>query len=150
MASAATKIGHGLAKGLGIKLDYRDETGTGNAAKLSRGESVFSVMSADSYDEEEPTTGEWFASVWPSKADAWTYVKNLFPFTHWIMHYNLQWLYGDLVAGKSFATNLPEFERALTFERYHNRCCGSTAKYGLRRARTTSPTIRQKTSRLVL
>ena len=105
MASAATKIGHGLAKGLGIKLDYRDETGTGNAAKLSRGESVFSVMSADSYDEEEPTTGEWFASVWPSKADVWTYIKNLFPFTHWIMHYNLQWLYGDLVARKSFAIN---------------------------------------------
>lgn len=105
MASAATKIGHGLAKGLGIKLDYRDETGTGNAAKLSRGESVFSVMSADSYDEEEPTTGEWFASIWPSKTDVWVYIKNLFPFTHWIMHYNLQWLYGDLVAGKPFAIN---------------------------------------------
>lgn len=98
MASTTSKIGHGLAKGLGIKLDYRDETGNN---KLSRGESVFSVTSADSYQEEEPTSAEWLASIWPSKQDTWRYIRNLFPFTHWITRYNLQWLYGDLVAGKS-------------------------------------------------
>ena len=100
MANATTtKVGHGLAKALGIKLNYRDETG-GNA-KLSRGESVFSVTSANSYEEDEPTSREWLASVWPSRSDAWNYTKGLFPFTSWILHYNLQWLYGDLVAGTS-------------------------------------------------
>lgn len=99
MANATTKVGHGLAKALGIKLNYRDETGTGNDAKLSRGESVFSVTSADSYDEEEPSALEWVNDVWPTKRDAWDYTKGLFPFTSWITHYNLQWLYGDLVAG---------------------------------------------------
>lgn len=99
MANATTKIGHGLAKALGIKVNYRDETGSGANAKLSRGESVFSVTSADSYEEDEPTAKEWLAEVWPSKSDAWNYTKGLFPFTSWILHYNLQWLYGDLVAG---------------------------------------------------
>jgi sodium-independent sulfate anion transporter 11 len=99
MANATTKIGHGLAKVLGIKVDYRDETG-GNG-KLSRGESVFSVTSADSYEEDEPTAKEWLAEVWPSRSDAWHYIKSLFPFTSWILHYNLHWLYGDLVAGMS-------------------------------------------------
>jgi sodium-independent sulfate anion transporter 11 len=99
MANATTKIGHGLAKALGIKVNYRDETGSGANAKLSRGESVFSVTSADSYEEDEPTAKEWLAEVWPSKSDAWNYTKGLFPFTSWILRYNLQWLYGDLVAG---------------------------------------------------
>ena len=101
MASVRTKVGHNLAKALGIKLEYRDETS--GAGKLSRGESVFSVTSADPYEEEEPTSAEWIASVWPSKSDAWSYTKSLFPFTSWITHYNLQWLYGDLVAGESLS-----------------------------------------------
>jgi sodium-independent sulfate anion transporter 11 len=101
MANASTKVGHGLAKALGIKIDYRDETGGSANAKLSRGESMFSITSADSYDEKEPSALEWIAGVWPSKSDAWTYIRNLFPFTHWITHYNLQWFYGDLVAGTS-------------------------------------------------
>jgi sodium-independent sulfate anion transporter 11 len=101
MANTSTKVGHGLAKALGIKIDYRDETGGSANAKLSRGESMFSITSADSYDEKEPSALEWIASVWPSKSDAWTYIRNLFPFTHWITHYNLQWFYGDLVAGTS-------------------------------------------------
>lgn len=27
------------------------------------------------------------------------YIKRLFPFTKWIMHYNLTWALGDLIAG---------------------------------------------------
>ncbi|WPH02372.1 Hypothetical protein R9X50_00523500 [Acrodontium crateriforme] len=96
MASTSTKIGHGLAKVLGIKLDYRDEVGP-NA--ITRGESVFSVESADSYVEQEPTSLEWIQSITPTSQDVWTYARGLFPFTHWIGRYNLQWLYGDLVAG---------------------------------------------------
>lgn len=96
MASTSTKVGHGLAKALGIKLDYRDET---EASKLSRGESVFSVDTGDSYVEEEPTAVEWIMSVIPTGRQILAYAHNLFPFTHWIMRYNLQWLSGDLVAG---------------------------------------------------
>lgn len=96
MASTSTKIGHGLAKVLGIKLDYRDEVG---AKAITRGESVFSVESADTYVEEEPTSLEWIQSVTPTSHDVWNYARGLFPFTHWIGRYNLQWLYGDLVAG---------------------------------------------------
>lgn len=96
MASTSTKVGHGLAKALGIKLDYRNETG---ASKLSRGESVFSVDSSNSYIEEEPTAADWIREVLPDGPGVLRYFRNLFPFTHWIMRYNLQWLYGDLVAG---------------------------------------------------
>lgn len=97
MNEARTKLGHGLAKGLGIKLDYRNETGD---TKLSRGESVFSVESADNYVEYEPTIWEWFASIWPSGQGWWEYAKSLVPFTAWITKYNAQWLAGDMVAGK--------------------------------------------------
>lgn len=101
MASTSTKIGHGLAKALGIKLEYRDETGQ---KKLTRGESVFSVGTAESYHEDEPTAAEWIRNVTPTKKDAWQYCKNLFPFTHWIGRYNRVWLAGDLVAGKCYRT----------------------------------------------
>lgn len=93
---AASKVGHGLAKILGIQLD---ETATAND-KVTRGESVFSVASADTFIETEPTVAEWFRSIFPSGRDVGQYFKRLFPFLTWITHYNLQWLYGDLVAGK--------------------------------------------------
>jgi sodium-independent sulfate anion transporter 11 len=96
MPSMGAKVGHGLAKVLGIKLDYRQEM---QAEKITRGESVFSVSSADTFVEAEPTVWEWFRDVTPDKAGLITYGRNLFPFTRWIGRYNLQWLYGDLVAG---------------------------------------------------
>ena len=97
MASTSTKVGHSLAKVLGIKLDYRNETGD---SKVTRGESTFSVESADSYVEHEPTTFEWVQSVTPNGRQFGQYCYSLFPFTHWITKYNTQWLIGDLVAGK--------------------------------------------------
>ena len=100
MTSARTKVGHALAKGLGIKLDYRNETDS----KMSRGESVFSVESADSYAESEPTAGEWLRGITPSGRAMGRYARNLFPFTHWITRYNAQWLSGDLVAGMAHFT----------------------------------------------
>ncbi|KAI5365930.1 Putative SLC26A/SulP transporter, STAS domain, sulfate anion transporter, STAS domain superfamily [Septoria linicola] len=96
MASTSTKVGHGLAKALGIKLDYRNDS---PASKLSRGESVFSVDSADTYVEHEPTAAEWLREVIPSGRDVLHYFINLFPFTKWILRYNVQWLIGDLIAG---------------------------------------------------
>ncbi|TKA83746.1 hypothetical protein B0A55_00043 [Friedmanniomyces simplex] len=94
--STRTRIGHGLAKGLGIKLNYRNEVGS---TPVTRGESTFSIDTADTYVESEPTAAEWLDSVTPSRRDAWNYAKSLFPFVHWLPFYNVQWLTGDLVAG---------------------------------------------------
>ncbi|KAB8299206.1 hypothetical protein EYC80_001302 [Monilinia laxa] len=93
---AATKIGHGLAKALGIKLNYRDEL---NSQEILRGESVFSIQTADTFVEEEPTTLEWFQDTLPGRDELAAYCRSLFPFLSWIGCYNLQWLFGDLVAG---------------------------------------------------
>lgn len=98
MASTSTKIGHGLAKVLGIDLHYRHETGS---ERVTRGESVFSVSSADTYVEQEPTAWEWIREVTPNGTDIKNYMVRLFPFAHWITRYNTQWLIGDLVAGES-------------------------------------------------
>jgi sodium-independent sulfate anion transporter 11 len=96
MASTATKVGHGLAKALGINLHYRNETGS---ERITRGESVFSIESADTYVEGEPTAREWLHDVLPNGHEVGEYIWSLFPFIHWIGHYNVAWLIGDLVAG---------------------------------------------------
>lgn len=97
MASTSTKIGHGLAKVLGIKLDPYNQTPAND--KITRGESVFSVSSADTFVEEEPTVKEWFSELAPSGRDMAVYARSIFPFTHWITRYNMQWFTGDMVAG---------------------------------------------------
>lgn len=94
--SGATKLGHTLAKGLGIKLNYRNPT---NADRMTRGESVYSVTSADQYVEDEPRVTAWVQEQIPSGREVGEYVSSLFPFTHWITRYNVQWLIGDLIAG---------------------------------------------------
>ncbi|KAF1951820.1 sulfate permease [Byssothecium circinans] len=96
MASTSSKIGHGLAKVLGIDLHYRHETGSD---RVTRGESVFSINSADTYIEEEPDVIEWIRGVIPSGRGLINYFIGLFPFLRWITRYNAQWLIGDLVAG---------------------------------------------------
>ncbi|KAK1989535.1 sulfate permease [Colletotrichum cereale] len=93
MSSASTKIGHGLAKVLGIKLEKPQNE------EMLRGESVFSVQSSDTFVEEEPTTAEWFLELLPDGQQALDYMRSLFPFLNWIGHYNMQWFLGDLVAG---------------------------------------------------
>jgi sodium-independent sulfate anion transporter 11 len=97
-----TKVGHGLAKGLGIKLPYRDPLGA-QADPVTRGESMFSVGTIDTYSyvEPEPTSAEWLKEVTPSRREIAQYFIRLFPFLSWITRYNTQWLIGDLVAGKS-------------------------------------------------
>ncbi|KAL9006491.1 MAG: hypothetical protein Q9188_000728 [Gyalolechia gomerana] len=91
-----TKVGHGLAKALGIKLNYRHPQ---SAEHISRGESVFSVSSADSFVEREPTSWEWIRETTPSRRDILRWAYGLFPFTHWIDRYNATWFAGDLIAG---------------------------------------------------
>ncbi|KAG9244580.1 putative sulfate permease 2 [Calycina marina] len=90
-----TSIGHALAKPLGIKLYYRNEVND----DIRRGESVFSTATVEAYVEEEPRNVEWFEEITPNGRDLLQYLYSLFPFTHWITRYNLQWLAGDLVAG---------------------------------------------------
>jgi len=107
MASTSTKVGHFLAKILGIKLGERDHD---IQEELSRGESVFSVQTANTYVEEPPTVQEFLKEYTPTRKATLAYLKSLFPFVYWIHHYNLQWFLGDLVAGKvpspSLAPNL--------------------------------------------
>ena len=93
MADTRTKIGQGLARVLGIKLDDM------NANIVTRGESVFSISSADTYVEVQPTVAEWVRERTPSRHQIVEYFLSLFPFLRWIHRYNFQWLVGDLVAG---------------------------------------------------
>lgn len=91
-----SKLGHGLSKGLGIKHNYRNETGDDG---LTKGESVYSVSTADSYVEEEPTIYDWLNNFFPTGRGIGRYFYNLFPFIHWITRYNGIWFAGDMIAG---------------------------------------------------
>lgn len=96
----SSKVGSALAKGLGIKVAYRDPLGA-TSDPVTRGESAFSVGTVDtySYNEPEPTSIEWIREVTPSFRQFALYLINLFPFLKWIGRYNVQWFMGDLVAG---------------------------------------------------
>ena len=88
-----------LAKIFCVDLNYRDPTGA-----LTRGESAYSVPSADSYIEDEPSVKDWLRETAPGKKDAIRFVSRIFPFVHWLPRYNLQWLIGDLIAGITVGT----------------------------------------------
>jgi len=95
-----SKLGSALAKGLGIKVAYRDPLGP-TGEPVTRGESTFSMGTVDTYEynEPEPTSLDWIREILPSGRQLGRYFINLFPFLTWISNYNLQWLYGDLIAG---------------------------------------------------
>lgn len=100
MGEKLSKAGHLLAKGLGIKVAYRDPLGA-TTDPVTRGESTFSVGTAEtySYNEPEPTSIDWICEVTPSFRQFINYFISLLPFLNWITRYNMQWLIGDLVAG---------------------------------------------------
>lgn len=56
-------------------------------------------------DHSDPTVLEWAEESLPSTKDLINYLSGLFPFWHWIGHYNLTWFWGDLIAG--MRTNIP-------------------------------------------
>lgn len=95
MTKTDSNIGHTAAKLLGIKLQGKEPIGD----ELTRGESIFSIQTSDTFIEEQPTSIEWILSQLPSRRDTTDYLLSLFPFLSWIGHYNVQWLIGDLVAG---------------------------------------------------
>ncbi len=80
-SSSWTQAGHVLAKGLGIKVQESDG--------VTRGESVVSVQTTETFVEGEPTSAEWLRDVIPSGKQLGDYVWSLFPFLHWIGYYNL-------------------------------------------------------------
>lgn len=92
MTSRSAKVGHALAKVLGIRLDESHN-------HVTRGESISSIQTADSFVEGPPTTSEWLNEQVPTRQEISEYTASLFPFLTWIRHYNLQWLAGDVVAG---------------------------------------------------
>jgi len=49
--------------------------------------------------DPEPTVGEWFRSLAPTKRDTIKYLEDSFPCSKWILNYNISWLVGDLIAG---------------------------------------------------
>jgi len=93
---SGSKVGHILAKGLGIKLQKNEPY----EEELTRGESVFSVQSGETFVEQRPTTEEFLRGGSPSLSGFRAYVWSLFPFLHWITHYNWIWAVGDIVAGE--------------------------------------------------
>jgi sodium-independent sulfate anion transporter 11 len=60
-------------------------------------QSHFNPMS--NYVEEDPTVRDWLRSIVPNSHQLLDYLCSLFPFSAWIFSYNLQWFFGDLVAG---------------------------------------------------
>lgn len=95
MPSSTSKAGHTAAKFLGIKVHEN----RAQEDAITRGESTYSDNTSDTYVEEEPRTADWLRELVPPASEVKTYFRNLFPFTRWILRYNLQWLIGDLVAG---------------------------------------------------
>jgi solute carrier family 26 (sodium-independent sulfate anion transporter), member 11 len=84
---SSQKTGNILAKSLGIHTEkYREPE-----------ESTRVVP--DAYVEAEPTVQEFLREHAPTVDGIKGYLKELFPFWGWIFHYNLTWLFGDLIAG---------------------------------------------------
>lgn len=59
------------------------------------------IAPAETFIEEEPAISELFRELRPTKQDAVDYIQGLFPAAIWIRRYNLRWLLGDLIAGRT-------------------------------------------------
>lgn len=95
MASTDKGVAHVVPKLLGIKVNYRDEPQAASGTDIAG-----SYPGTDGYIEEEPTFKEWLSQFTPSGAGVLHYISTLFPFWNWIFHYNLQWFFGDFIAGQ--------------------------------------------------
>lgn len=94
-----SKASSAAAKALGIKLQDSDPYKEPDRP----GASVSSEQSAHTFVESPPLVLDYLAGLLPSGTELYDYVVSLFPFLSWIGHYNLQWLIGDLVAGKELS-----------------------------------------------
>ncbi|KAI0965815.1 sulfate permease [Xylaria arbuscula] len=93
----SNKVGRGLAKAVGIDVDerYRAEP----SALLQSAAANLQSRSIDPYYETEPTVKEYLLEHKPTLAGVGRYLLSLLPFLQWIFHYNLTWLFGDVIAG---------------------------------------------------
>lgn len=103
-ATPQASVCHFLARILGIQLQEPEPI----VDEVTRGESVFSVQTTETFIEEQPTTMDFIREMAPEGKDVVQYFKSLFPFLSWIGHYNLLWFAGDLVAGMA-VQRLDEF-----------------------------------------
>lgn len=71
---------------------------------------MMSERTDHSFVEEPPLVTDYLNSLIPSGNQLYRYLLSLFPFLSWIGHYNLQWLIGDLVAGKACTPLFPSEE----------------------------------------
>ena len=83
-----TKVGHGLAKVLGIDIEEKNYY-------------VAEGQGPHTYVDPDPSTGDWVREHTPTLHQVGRYFYNIFPFIHWIGYYNVQWLIGCLVSGMS-------------------------------------------------
>jgi hypothetical protein len=61
---------------------------------------IFAAEAPHDYIDPEPTVREWLKEAAPTARGVLEYLRSTFPFTQWILGYNLTWLIGDLIAGK--------------------------------------------------
>lgn len=102
---------------------------------------MMSDQTDHTFVEEPPLVADYLMSLIPSGRELYEYSLSLFPFLAWIGHYNLQWLIGDLVAGRD---HFPYgyTDKALTVHRYHDwRRCRSSG-HGLRQVGQSRGPIR--------
>lgn len=95
MTSTSTKVGHFLARILGIQLQEPQNL---LIEDFHRGSTQFAV-DENTFTEDVPTTAEFLESLVPSRDNALAYFKSLFPCINWLPAYNLHWLAGDVVSG---------------------------------------------------
>ncbi|RYP08905.1 hypothetical protein DL764_001615 [Monosporascus ibericus] len=89
------KFGRGLAKAVGIDVDYRSRDEPRDFVDSA----AASIQPVDPYYEEEPSLREVLDSLLPTRAGVAIYIRSLFPFWSWIFHYNMTWAFGDFIAG---------------------------------------------------
>jgi sodium-independent sulfate anion transporter 11 len=102
---ALSRVGHFLAKALFIDTNYRKEpvgfTASRSNSIVADSTGTHLISSKGAFVEEEPTAWEWIQNnILPTKANVAKYVKSLFPFTAYILHYNFRWFLGDIIAGE--------------------------------------------------
>jgi sodium-independent sulfate anion transporter 11 len=81
------------------KLPILGDVQKDRASKEAQDTYFTALHSEPTYLEEIPTVGGWVKSLIPTKAATRQYISDTFPFTKWILNYNLSWLVGDLIAG---------------------------------------------------
>jgi sodium-independent sulfate anion transporter 11 len=93
MSTSPNKLQH-VAQNLPVISQHREHK-TRRAAQ----DQWFLENHGNQHVDPEPTVGEWLRSLAPTKRDCVQYIDESFPFSKWILNYNISWFTGDLIAG---------------------------------------------------